>query len=82
MCAYCGRELMAELDHGVPLSKGGSTDPEVNGVPACLKCHDIKTRKEGQEAIRESRLRHFRSGTAPHSSAREAMPNTSRGKHR
>ena len=50
VCVYCRARPMAQLDHEIPLHQGGSQDPAVNGVPACVECHDIKTRAEGVAA--------------------------------
>lgn len=44
-CRYCGRkppEVTLEVDHVVPFSKGGSSDPD-NLVTACRECNRGKS---------------------------------------
>lgn len=52
-CVDCNVNKAEELDHIIPLSKGGSTDPWLNGAGRCGPCHD---RKSGRDRV---------SGTAP-----------------
>jgi len=52
LCAYCGQELMVALDHRRPLSQGGGTDPDENGVPIGPRCHAKKTGREAAQARR------------------------------
>lgn len=40
-CVYCGSEENIEVDHVVPLSRGGEHSPE-NLAPACLPCNRSK----------------------------------------
>jgi len=46
-CRYCGRtvgpDLMLEVDHVVPVSKGGTNDP-INLVTACFDCNRGKSK--------------------------------------
>jgi hypothetical protein len=44
MCSYCKQEPATEIDHIVPISKGGTNDRD-NLTPACRKCN---TRKGAQ----------------------------------
>ena len=49
-CDAVGRVALAtELDHIVPLYKGGADD-ESNLQPLCYRCHKIKTQAESNEA--------------------------------
>lgn len=43
-CAYCGATGKVELDHVVPLSRGGRHEPE-NFAPACKSCNSSKGAK-------------------------------------
>ena len=52
LCAYCTDEPMVALDHRVPLSQGGSTNPDENGVPIGQRCHAKKTASESAAARR------------------------------
>ncbi len=47
VCVYCGGGATT-VDHDVPLSRGGSEDPE-NLVPACRPCNSAKGRLTGVE---------------------------------
>jgi 5-methylcytosine-specific restriction endonuclease McrA len=40
-CAYCGEEGKMEMDHVIPISKGGQTTKE-NIVPCCRSCNSKK----------------------------------------
>jgi len=42
VCMICGRAPATEVDHIIPISKGG-TDHRDNLQGACHECHDIKT---------------------------------------
>lgn len=37
-CAYCGGENVTQVDHVIPLSRGGTHD-RANLVPACKSCN-------------------------------------------
>jgi 5-methylcytosine-specific restriction endonuclease McrA len=41
LCGYCGKKLPLELDHIIPLSKGGAHEIE-NIIPACRACNAKK----------------------------------------
>ena len=43
-CAYCGAEDRIEVDHVVPIARGGDHD-EMNLVPACRSCNASKGKK-------------------------------------
>lgn len=45
MCAYCDRARATELDHGIPLSRGGGNWP-ANVYPACVPCNRRKHAKK------------------------------------
>ena len=47
-CRRCGARA-TEADHIVPVSRGGTNDPEANGQGLCRPCHDAKTRAEGRD---------------------------------
>lgn len=52
-CAYCGRkppDVKMQCDHIVPLSRGGSNDPE-NLTAACFECNSSKGAKLLEEWI-------------------------------
>ncbi len=54
-CKYCGDQVTAEtvtLDHVVPVSKGGSSDPE-NLATCCFICNSIKSGRSYEEAAPE-----------------------------
>jgi 5-methylcytosine-specific restriction enzyme A len=55
LCRHCqakGRVTAAtEIDHIVPLSKGGSND-DSNQQPLCKTCHKIKTAKDSGKTYR------------------------------
>lgn len=39
-----GHKAVAKVaDHIIPLSQGGSTDPDTNGMALCVSCHNYKT---------------------------------------
>lgn len=40
-CAYCGEPFPNEVDHVLPVSRGGTSDPE-NLAPACRPCNEQK----------------------------------------
>jgi 5-methylcytosine-specific restriction endonuclease McrA len=44
MCEYCGREASLELDHIVPVSRGGKSEIG-NMAAACRKCNRSKSDK-------------------------------------
>lgn len=44
-CAYCGAKLPLEIDHVIPVSKGGGTTVN-NVVPACRSCNASKGNRE------------------------------------
>jgi 5-methylcytosine-specific restriction protein A len=52
LCEECSRhgvtELANEVDHIVPLSKGGARLDPSNLQSLCKPCHSKKTRKEGR----------------------------------
>lgn len=45
-CAYCGEKNKLEVDHIIPVSKGGGTTKE-NVVPACRSCNSRKGNSVG-----------------------------------
>lgn len=45
-CAYCRKEGKLEMDHVIPISKGGPTTKE-NIVPACRSCNSKKGNRIG-----------------------------------
>lgn len=52
-CAKVGRVTVATIaDHKIPLSHGGSGDPD-NYQPLCRECSDQKTQREAVEARRK-----------------------------
>lgn len=55
ICAYCAKAPATELDHAIPVSRGGGNWP-ANIYPACLKCnrskHDKKLHSEWVPPIR------------------------------
>ena len=54
-CAYCSTLLSAtfEVDHVVPLHRGGRDDYETNCHALCCECHRRKTQREEIERLRE-----------------------------
>ena len=42
VCKVCNRKPSAQVDHIIPISKGG-TDVRDNLQGICIKCHDAKT---------------------------------------
>lgn len=49
-CSYCGATEDLSVDHVVPLSRGGTNDPE-NLTPACKPCNSSKRDKLVEEWI-------------------------------
>ena len=45
VCAVCERKASREVDHIIPISKGG-TDQRDNLQGVCLECHEDKTRRD------------------------------------
>jgi 5-methylcytosine-specific restriction endonuclease McrA len=46
-CKKAGRtKLATEVDHIIPLCKGGEDDYEKNGQSLCDLCHKVKTRED------------------------------------
>ena len=45
VCMVCGRRAATQVDHKIPLSKGG-TDDRDNLQGICDGCHDDKTNKD------------------------------------
>lgn len=69
-CANCNVLLPAayELDHVVPLWKGGEDCHETNAAALCPNCHAQKTQKENierQMILRKKRLFAYRSSLPP-----------------
>lgn len=54
-CAYCGERTQLQMDHVVPLSRGGRHAP-ANIAPACIGCNTSK----GGLLLSEWRLKHER----------------------
>lgn len=46
-CQYCGQEDARTVDHILPISKGGTDDPD-NLVAACSRCNYSKGNRIGQ----------------------------------
>ena len=46
-CQYCGQEDATTVDHILPISKGGTDDPD-NLVAACSRCNYSKGNRTGQ----------------------------------
>ena len=46
-CQYCGQENATTVDHVIPISKGGTDEPD-NLVAACTRCNYSKNDKVGQ----------------------------------
>ena len=61
-CAYCGSRVQIEIDHRVPLIRGGSNTIE-NILPACRTCNRRKNRRT-EEEFRELLQRERRQGLA------------------
>ena len=59
-CAYCGSKVLIEIDHRIPLIRGGSNTIE-NILPACRNCNRRKNRKT-EEEFRELLQRERRQG--------------------
>jgi len=47
-CAYCGSNVLIEIDHRIPLIRGGSNTID-NMLPACRSCNRRKNRKTEEE---------------------------------
>lgn len=45
-CQYCGSENATTVDHVIPISKGGTDDPD-NLVAACTRCNYSKGDRTG-----------------------------------
>ena len=54
VCSYCNTLLTAtfEVDHIVPLHRGGEDDYETNCHALCCECHRSKTQREEVERLR------------------------------
>jgi 5-methylcytosine-specific restriction endonuclease McrA len=50
MCAYCQERPFEELDHDIPVSRGGNSDIS-NLIPACSPCNKRKNKKTALEFI-------------------------------
>lgn len=59
-CAYCGSNVQIEIDHRIPLIRGGSNTIE-NILPACRSCNRRKNRRTEDE-FRELLQRERRQG--------------------
>lgn len=56
-CVYCGDDKLIEIDHRIPLTRGGSNLIE-NIVPACRRCNrrkNDKTEEEFRELLQQER---------------------------
>jgi 5-methylcytosine-specific restriction endonuclease McrA len=53
LCARCGRPA-EDIDHRVPVSKGGSVWGLANLVAYCHSCHSSKTRRVDQCGLSEA----------------------------
>jgi 5-methylcytosine-specific restriction protein A len=55
LCVRCEERgitrLAEELDHHIPLSRGGS-DTDDNLVPLCRRCHELKTAQDRGYRVR------------------------------
>lgn len=52
ICCICHHEDSTEVDHVVPISRGGTDHPDnLQGV--CRGCHAVKSGREGAEARRQ-----------------------------
>lgn len=49
-CAYCGSRKRIEMDHVIPLSKGGTHDIH-NVVPACRSCNNKKNAQPPPKSV-------------------------------
>lgn len=47
-CAYCGSKVLIEIDHRIPLTRGGSNLID-NILPACRRCNRRKHQKTEEE---------------------------------
>jgi 5-methylcytosine-specific restriction endonuclease McrA len=59
-CAYCGSKVLIEIDHRIPLARGGSNLID-NILPACRSCNRRK-RTKTEEEFRELLQRERRQG--------------------
>ena len=59
-CAYCGSNVQIEIDHRIPLNRGGLNTIE-NILPACRRCNRRKNQKT-EEEFRELLQRERRQG--------------------
>jgi len=54
LCAYCGEARPLQVEHKIPISRGGTNDI-TNIVPACGGCNQRKGRKTAAEFLASSR---------------------------
>jgi 5-methylcytosine-specific restriction endonuclease McrA len=59
-CAYCGSKVLIEIDHRIPLTRGGSNTID-NILPACRRCNRRKHQRT-EEEFRELLQRERRQG--------------------
>jgi hypothetical protein len=52
VCFYCGLRLASEIDHVIPVSRGGSAEPQ-NLVAACYPCNHDKSDRSVSEWFRD-----------------------------
>ena len=59
ICVYCNTLLTAtfEVDHIIPLHRGGEDDYETNCHALCCECHRVKTQREEVERLRTQNLK-------------------------
>ena len=50
-CASCGRPGKLEIDHIVPMERGGDAWDRSNLQVLCSSCHVAKTREENQKEV-------------------------------
>lgn len=53
LCARCGRHA-TDIDHRIPVNKGGSVWGLANLVALCHSCHSSKTRRVDQLGLAEA----------------------------